>query len=150
MLPESGFLFTQSKNELCRHTGSKQAKCLLKESKLLPGLLGGGRRGPLLSYRGFYPLKIGAGYQPGVQKDVVFSYWPCSITYICPCPVGVLGVEMSCCLIVSLPFSSRKLNHRRSGINIHLGHRYTPYSKHGLWGCYFQESLSHKCSSMAI
>ena len=33
MLPESGFLFTQSKNELHEGTGSKQAKSLLHESK---------------------------------------------------------------------------------------------------------------------
>ena len=33
MLPESGFLFMQSKNELREHTGSKQAKSLLQESK---------------------------------------------------------------------------------------------------------------------
>ena len=42
MLPESRFLFTQPKNELSEHTGSKQAKALLQESKELPGLLGGG------------------------------------------------------------------------------------------------------------
>ena len=33
MLLESGFLFTQLKNELLEHTGSKQAKSLLQESK---------------------------------------------------------------------------------------------------------------------
>ena len=33
MSSESEFLFMQSKNELCEHTGSKQAKSLLKESK---------------------------------------------------------------------------------------------------------------------
>ena len=33
MLPESGFLFMQPKNELLRHTGSKQAKSLLQENK---------------------------------------------------------------------------------------------------------------------
>ena len=60
MLPESGFLFTQSKNELCEHTGSKQAKSLLQESKYLPGLLGGGRRAPLLySLIGVLSLKDG-------------------------------------------------------------------------------------------
>ena len=47
MLLESGFLFTQPKNELCKHTGSKQAKSLLQESQQLPGELGGGRRAPL-------------------------------------------------------------------------------------------------------
>ena len=60
MLLESGFLFTQLKNELHEHTGNKQAKSLLQESKELPELLGAGRRDPcsLLSYRGFYPLKM--------------------------------------------------------------------------------------------
>ena len=48
----------------------------------------------LLSHKDFYPLKMG-GYQRGVQKDVVFSHWPCSVTCISPCPIGVLGVEMS-------------------------------------------------------
>ena len=48
MLPESGFLFMQLKNELGGHTGSKQAKSLLQESKELPGLLGAGRRAPAL------------------------------------------------------------------------------------------------------
>ena len=33
MLPESGFLFAQLKNELRKHTGSKHAKSLLPESK---------------------------------------------------------------------------------------------------------------------
>ena len=96
MLPESGFLFTQLKNELCEHTGSKQAKSLLQESKKLPGLLGRGRRAPhsLFFCRGFYPLKMG-GHQHGGQKDVVFSHWPCSITSISPDPIGVLGVETS-------------------------------------------------------
>ena len=47
----------------------------------------------LLSDRGFYPLKMG-GYQRGIQKDVVFSHWPCPVTYISPCPIGALGVEM--------------------------------------------------------
>ena len=95
LLPESRFLFKQLENELHEHTGSKQAKSLLKESKQLPGLLGGGGPPhPAFSYRGFNPLKMG-GYQCGVQKDVVFSHWPCPVTYISPCPTGVLGVEMS-------------------------------------------------------
>ena len=76
MLPESGFLFTETKNELLKHTGSKQARSLLQGSKQLPGQLGGGRRAPsLLSYRGFYSLKMGVT-NGGVQKDVVFSHWP--------------------------------------------------------------------------
>ena len=46
MLLESGFLFMQLKNELREHTGSKQAKSLLQESKQLLGLLGGGKEPP--------------------------------------------------------------------------------------------------------
>ena len=45
VLPESGFLFTQPKNET-KHTGNKLAKSLSQESKQLPGQLGGGRRVP--------------------------------------------------------------------------------------------------------
>ena len=60
MSPESGFLFAEPKNELHEHTGSKEANSLLQESKQHPGQLGRGRRVPtLLSYRGFYPLKMG-------------------------------------------------------------------------------------------
>ena len=33
MLPESRFLFTELKNECWEHTGSKQEKSLLQESK---------------------------------------------------------------------------------------------------------------------
>ena len=57
----------RSKNELREHTGRKQAKFLLKKSRWLPGLLGAGRRAPpfLLSYRGFYPLKMEGGTNAG-------------------------------------------------------------------------------------
>ena len=40
MLPESRFLFMELKNELREHTGSKQAKSLLQESKQLWGQAG--------------------------------------------------------------------------------------------------------------
>ena len=61
MLPESGFLFTESKNELREHIRSKQAKSLLQESKQLPGLLGGGEEPPsLLSHKDFYLLHMGS------------------------------------------------------------------------------------------
>ena len=88
----------QSENELHEHTGSKQAKSLLKENKQLPGLLGGEKKStpphtPLLSYRDFYALKMG-GYKCGVQRDMVFSHWPYSVTHIGPCPIGLLGLEM--------------------------------------------------------
>ena len=92
MLLESGFLFTQPKKEFHEHTGSEQAKSLLQEASSSQGCWERGEEPPfLLSYRGFYPLKMG-----GVQKDVVFSHWPCSVTCVSLCPIGVLGVEMSC------------------------------------------------------
>lgn len=60
MLPESRFLFTQPKNELCEHTGRKQATSLLKESKQLPGLPGGGEEPPLsIVLWGFLSFKDG-------------------------------------------------------------------------------------------
>ena len=73
--------------------------------------------------QGFLSLKDGGGYQHGVQKNVVFSYLPCLITYVSPCPIGVLGVKMfhPVSLMVSLPFFSHKLSHRVLGINVHLG-----------------------------
>ena len=59
MLPASGFLFTQLKNEFYEHTASKQVKSLLQDSTQLPGQAGRGKKSPLLlSYRGFYPLKM--------------------------------------------------------------------------------------------
>ena len=70
MSPESGFSFTEPENGLLReHTGRKQAKSLLQESKELPGLLGGGEEPPsLLSYRDFYLLKVGGGTNVGSRK----------------------------------------------------------------------------------
>ena len=47
MLLESRFLFTEPKNELCEHTGSKKAKSLLQEIKSSQDSLGGVRREPL-------------------------------------------------------------------------------------------------------
>ena len=95
MLLESGFLFTHLKNEFFIYTGSKQAKSLLlRKSKQLPGQTGRGKKSPpLYCPIGVFPLKDG-GYQYGVQKGVVFSYWPCPVTYISPCPIGVLEMEM--------------------------------------------------------
>ena len=57
---------------------------------------GWGRRAPTFycPIGVFNPLKMG-GYQHGVQKDVFFSHWPCPVTSIGPCPIGVLEVEMS-------------------------------------------------------
>ena len=59
MLLESGFLFTQPKNELLKHTGSKQAVFII--GKQIAPRTAGREKSPLspLSYRGFYPLKMG-------------------------------------------------------------------------------------------
>ena len=72
-------------------------KSLLKGKQIALRVAGTGERSPLslLSYRGFNSLKLG-GYQRGVQKDVVFSHWPYSVTRISPYPIGTLGVETSC------------------------------------------------------
>ena len=81
MLPESRFLFTEPKNELRKHAGSKQAKSLLqspyyRKANSSQDRLGEGRRVPTPT-----PppcpidnnlLKMGRVYQCGVQKDVVF------------------------------------------------------------------------------
>ena len=98
MLPESGFLFAQPKNEPHEHTGSKQAKSSLQKSKQLPGQLGRGEKNspptPLSSW-GFYPLKMG-GYQHGVQKDVVSPIGPCPVIYLYQSLSSRgLGAEMS-------------------------------------------------------
>ena len=53
----------------------------------------GGEEATSIVLWGFYPLKMGV-YKCGVQKYVVFSHWHCPII-ISPCPIGVLGVEMS-------------------------------------------------------
>ena len=98
IIPESGFLFMGSKNEFREHPGSKQAsKVFIKGKQTAPRAAGSGEKSPLslLSYRVFYSWKLGGGYQRGVQRDVVFSHWPYSITYISPCPIGLLGLEMS-------------------------------------------------------
>ena len=96
MLPESSFSFRQQKNELGEHTGSKQAKSLLQESKQLPGQAGSGEKSPhsLLSYRGFYPLRM-EGTNVGSRK-----MWFSAIG-LAPLPVSVLvqwglGVQLPC------------------------------------------------------
>ena len=73
----------------------------------------------LLSYSGFYPLRMGV-YQHGVQKNVFFSHWPCPITYISPCPIGVSGVEMSHKSHGFFDVFFHKLSHRGLGITVLL------------------------------
>ena len=60
MLLESRFLFTQSKNEFHEHTGNKQAKSI-SGKQIAPRAAGSWEKSScfLLSYGGFYPLKIG-------------------------------------------------------------------------------------------
>ena len=98
-------------------------KSLLKGKQIAPRVAGTEERSPLslLSYRSFNSLKLGGGYQRGVQKDVVFSHWPYSVTHISPCPIGSWDGNVPVSLIVSLSFSSLKLSHRGLGINVHLG-----------------------------
>ena len=69
MLLESGFLFTQSKNELHEHTGSKQAKSFYYRKQIAPRAAGRGQKSSHspLSYRGFYPIKMG-GTNMGSRK----------------------------------------------------------------------------------
>ena len=56
----------------------------------------GGEEPPfLLSYRGFYPLKMGGGTNMGSRKSWFSPIGLTQLTYISPCPIGVLGVEMS-------------------------------------------------------
>ena len=74
MLPESGFLFTEPKNDLRKHTGSTQAKSFSQESKQLPGQdWEREEESPSpLSSRGVYPLKTGGGgTNMGSLKDGV-------------------------------------------------------------------------------
>ena len=72
-------------------------KVFIKEKQIAPRTAGSGEKKSPLSlsfFRSFYSLKMW-GYQRGVQKGVVFSHWPCSITYISPCPIGLLWLGMS-------------------------------------------------------
>ena len=63
MLPESEFLFTEPKNELQEHTGSKQAESLLQENKQFPGQAERRKKSPPLYFLigVFNPLKMGGG-----------------------------------------------------------------------------------------
>ena len=97
MLLESWLLFVLSKNELHEHTSSKQVFITGKQRAPMAAVRGEKSPSSLLSYSSFYPLKMGGGvvYQRAVQKDVVFSQWPCPVTYISPCAIEILRVEMS-------------------------------------------------------
>ena len=127
-------------------THRQQAKSLLQESKELPGLLGGGRRAPTLyCLTGVLSLKDGGVPTWGPER-CVFSHWPCPVTYISPCPIGVLEWKCPISFMISLPFSSLRLRHHSShSFSISwgvewvrdqgpCGHRYTFYSIQGLWG----------------
>ena len=85
----------EPKNEVCGHAGSKQAKVFITQKQTVPRTAGSGEKSPLsIVLEGFLSLKDG-GYQRGVLKDVVFSHRHCPMTFISPCPIGVLRVEMS-------------------------------------------------------
>ena len=64
-------------------------KVFIRGKQTAPRTAGRGKKSPPL----YCP--IGMGGTKVLQQDVVFSHWPCSVTYISPCPIGVLGVEMS-------------------------------------------------------
>ena len=111
----------------CSHSRRMNSTNTQAASKqIAPRAAGTGEKSPhlLWSHRGFYPLKMRGGDQYGVQKGVVFFHWPCLVTCISPCPVGVLRVEISHKSHVGfffLLFSSQKLGHRGLRINVHLG-----------------------------
>ena len=67
MIPASGFLFTVVE-ELTPHTGSKQA-VFMKGKQIAPRAAARGEKSPLslLSYSGFYSLKMG-GTNMGSRK----------------------------------------------------------------------------------
>ena len=73
---------SQRMNSVNTQEASKQS-LYSREANSSQDSWGGGRKASLslLSFRGFYSLKMGGGYECGVQKDVVFAHWPCSITY---------------------------------------------------------------------
>ena len=90
------WVLVHAAEEWTSQTHRQQAsKVFITRKQKAPRAAGRGEKSPSsrLSYRGFYPLKMG-GYHRGVQKWV-FSHWPCPVTYISPCPIGVLGAEMS-------------------------------------------------------
>jgi len=124
----------RSKNELREHTGSKQAKFLLKGSRELPGLLGGGRRAPLsrLSYRGFYLLKVGRGPKVGPRKMWFSPIGPIQLPVSTPCFWGWKCPENSIFFFFCpflLPFLSFHFYQWRSGVEILIF-----YSKQSLGG----------------
>ena len=140
MIPERwyrnpGSYSWQSKNELCEHTGSKQAsKVFIKEKQMAPRTAGSREKSLPFSIilQGFLSLKGGEGYQRGVQKDVVFSHWPCLITSTSPCPIELLELEISCLSFMGfLSFSFLRLSHHsssflisqlRTGLEIHISY----------------------------
>ena len=55
VLPESGFLFTEPKNELHEYTGSKQAKVFIIGKQIAPSIdSGSGRKSPPL----YHPIAV--------------------------------------------------------------------------------------------
>ena len=106
MLPESGFVVTELKNELRRHTGNKQATSLLQESKQLPGQIhththththihtliywGGRRKSPLLYCSLEVFISERQEYQRGIWISVLFSIGLAQFIYISPHLIGTL------------------------------------------------------------
>ena len=104
MMPESAFLFMAMEEWTLQTHRQQASKVFIKEKQIAPRTAGMGEKSPcsLLSYRGFYRLKIPTW---GPER-CGFLHWTYSSTYISPCPIGVLGLEMSgVSSMVSLSFS---------------------------------------------
>ena len=103
----------QWKNELQEHR--QQASTIsIKGKQIAPRAAGRGEKSPApMVLSGLLSLKVGGRYQRGVQKDVAFSHWPCPVSCISPCPIGVSRVDLSHSFMVSLS-SSLILSHHSS------------------------------------
>ena len=94
MLPESGFLFTEPKNELREHTGGQASQVFITGEQTAPSTdWEGEEESPFtLFYGGFYFLRMGV---PTWGLDIVpVSDWPCPAPYSQPYPIGVLEMNM--------------------------------------------------------
>ena len=157
LIAESGFLFTAVQERTWQTHRQQASKVFIKGKQMAPRDVGRGEEPPsLLSLRDF-PLKG----EERLQKDVVYSHWPCSVTFVSPCPVGALGVETSpkfsgfFVLVFPwmrspfLPFLfcplRSRLETRVSYGNKASGECTFPIIKEGLWRWYSLQPLSRRC-----
>ena len=70
MMPESAFLFMAMEEWTLQTHRQQASKVFIKEKQIAPRTAGMGEKSPcsLLSYRGFYPLKMGGGTNVGSRK----------------------------------------------------------------------------------